>query len=191
MNDIYLILITMNENTIIEFLFNENIERENQKFFFKYAWKKNFTELKKAIIYAVIFLTIGFVPLKGFDQNAIPYIFKYVGFLYIGYIFLLNYQYVHSKKKTDKIIEENIKDFKNSNDQTVRIVLNETSLEIKSTFNTFGSIWEKTSYKFVDDYLIVQMLKGGLNFIFTKPEFNNFDYDILLNYLQKYSKQQK
>lgn len=181
----------MNENTIIKFLFNENIERENQKFFFKYVWRKNFTELKKAIIYAVIFLTIGFIPLKGFDQNAIPYIFKYIGFLYIGYIFLLTYQYVLSKKKTDKIIEENIKDFKNSNDQTVRIVLNETSLEIKSNFNTFGSIWEKTSYKFVDDYLIVQMLKGGLNFIFTKPEFNNSDYDILLNYLQNHSKQQK
>ncbi|MET3538768.1 hypothetical protein [Chryseobacterium limigenitum] len=181
----------MNENTIIEFLFNENIERENQKFFFKYVWRKNFTELKKAIIYSVIFLTIGFLPLKGFDQNAIPYIFKYIGFLYIGYIFLLTYQYVLSKKKTDKIIEENIKDFNNSNDQTVRIDLNETSLEIKSTFNTFGSIWEKTSYKFVDDHLIVQMLKGGLNFIFTKPEFNNSDYDILLNYLQNHSKQQK
>ncbi|KMQ70086.1 hypothetical protein [Chryseobacterium koreense] len=181
----------MNEKTIIEFLFNENTERASQKFLFKYIWKKNFTELKKSIIYAVIFLTVGFLPLKGFDKNAVPYIFKYIGFLYIGYIFLLIYLYKYSKKKTDKIIEETIKDFKNSNDQTVRIILKENSFEITNVFNVFGSIWEKTSYKFVGDYLIVQMLEDRLSFIFTKREFNNSDYDILIKYLQKYSKQKK
>lgn len=181
----------MTENITIEFPFNEKIEREHQHFFFKYVWKRNFTELKKAIIYVIIFLTIGFLPLKGFDGNAIPYIFKYIGFLCIGYIFLLVYQYLVSKKKTYKIIEENIKDFKDSHNQTVYIILNETSLEIKSTFNTFGSNWEKTNYKFVDNHLIIGMLRSSLNFVFTKPEFNNSDYDILLNYVQKYSKQQK
>lgn len=178
----------MNEKTIIEFLFNENIERENQKFFFKYMWKRNFTELKKSIIYAVIFLTVGFLPLKGFDKNAVPYIFKYIGFLYVGYIFLLIYQYIYFKKKTEKIIEETINDFKNSNDQTIRIILKENFFEIKNAFNVFGSVWRKTSYIMIDDYLIVHMLEDRLSFIFKKREFNDSDYDILLKYLKKCSK---
>lgn len=178
----------MNENITIEISFNEKIERENQKFFFKHIWKKNFRELKKAVIYAIIFLAIGFFPLKDFDQSAVPYIFKYVGFLYIGYIFLLLYQYLISKKKSYQLIEEYIEDFKASNNQISYIILNDTSLEIKNTFHTFGSVWAKTSYQLVDQYLIIGIVKDRLNFVLTKQEFNNSDYDTLLHYLQKYSK---
>lgn len=177
----------MNENIIIEISFNEKIERENQKFFFKHIWNKNFRELKKAVIYVIIFLVIGFFPLKDFDQSAIPYIFKYVAFLYIGYIFLLLYQYWVSKKKNYKLIEEYIEDFKANNNQMSYITLNDTSLEIRNTFHTFSSVWKKTSYQFVDQHLIIGIVKDRLNFVLTKQEFNNSDYDTLLHYLQKYS----
>src|SRR5690606_19462288 len=114
-------LIDMNENITIEVPFNEKIERENQNFFFKHTWKKVFRELKKAVIYVIIFLTIGFFPLKDFDQSAIPYIFKYVGFLFIGYIFLLLYQYWVSKKTNYKLIEKYIEDFKVNNNKITYI----------------------------------------------------------------------
>lgn len=182
----------MSESIIIEIPFNEKIERENQRFFFKYLWKRKTTELKKAVIYSIIFLAIGFVPLNDFKQSPIPYIFKYVGFLYIGYIFLIVYEYILSKKKFHKAVEENLQDFKSDKDHKVSIIsLNENSLEIKTIFNNFGSVWNKINYKLVDGYLIVGLLKGNLNFVFTKNEFNNSDYETLVNYLQKYSRQVK
>ncbi|MNU18905.1 hypothetical protein D3C71_71140 [compost metagenome] len=181
----------MNEDIIINLSFNEKIERDNQNFYFKYIWKSKFTELKKSVIYSIIFLTIGFAPIKGFEQSPIPYVFKYVGFLYIAYIFLLTYQYIQAKKKTHQLIEEHILDLKNSNNLISKIILTENAIEIKNIFYNFGSVWDKTNYKFVNDYLIVGLLKGNLNFIFTKAEFNNSDYDVLLNHLQKHSRQQK
>jgi len=62
---------------------------------------------------------------------------------------------------------------------------------MKTIFNNFGSVWNKINYKLVDGYLIVGLLKGNLNFVFTKNEFNNSDYETLVNYLQKYSRQVK
>ncbi|UZT95922.1 hypothetical protein ODZ84_11755 [Chryseobacterium fluminis] len=62
----------MSEGIIIEIPFNEKIERENQRFFFKYLWKRKTTELKKAVIYSIIFLAIGFAPLNDFKQS--PYL---------------------------------------------------------------------------------------------------------------------
>lgn len=179
----------VSENIVIEF--NEETEKRNQKFFFKYIWKKKFHELKRAVIYAIIFLTIGFLPLKGFDENLLPYIFRYLGFLYIGYIFLTVYQYIYSKKKNNLYIEEIVADFKKSENKSLKITLDSDSLKIENAFNIFGSVWEKTTYKFADDYLIVGILKNGLNFIFTKSEFKSSDFDNFLNYLHKYSKEEK
>lgn len=97
------------------------------------------------------------------------------------------YQYVHSKKKINKSIAEDIRDLQNSS-QTSYIILNKDFIEIKNAFNSFGSVWEKTSYKLVDTYLIVNFLKGSLNFIFTRTEFNNMDYDFLIDHLKQHSK---
>jgi len=76
----------MDEPIKLQLYFNENTEWENQKFFFRYTWKKHLAELKKAIIYTVLFLTLGFVPLKAIDLGPVSIIFKYGSFLFIGYI---------------------------------------------------------------------------------------------------------
>lgn|GEM_PF-5458630 len=135
--------------------------------------KKDY-RIKESCCLFIIFLAIGFVPLNDFKQSPVPYIFKYVGFLFIGYIFLIVYEYILSKKKFHKAVEENIQDFKSDKDHKVSIIsLSENSLEIKTIFNNFGSVWNKINYKLVDGYLIVGLLKGNLNFVFTKNEFNN------------------
>lgn len=97
------------------------------------------------------------------------------------------YQYWVSKKTNYKLIEKYIEDFKVNNNKITYITLNDDSLEIKNTFHTFASVWEKTSYQFIDQYLIIGIVKDRLNFVFIKQEFSNSDYDSLLHYLQKYS----
>ncbi|MDQ0067978.1 hypothetical protein [Chryseobacterium lathyri] len=179
----------MPEFTKLTLLFDENTERDNQQFFFKYIQKKTFSELKKSVIYAVIFLCLGFFPLEGLQKSPIPYIFKYLGFIYIGYIYYLVYQYFASKKKTYKSIEDTIKELKKKDENLYSITLDENNISIENPFNTINSVWEKTSYKFIDKYLILSTLNGYLSFIFTSFEFKNNDYQILLDYLQKNSKQ--
>lgn len=76
----------MDENTVIELNFNTKTEQQNKKFLFRYSWKKSFIEVRKAFIYAIIFIGLGFFPLKGLNQYLIISIFKYIGF-YILVIF--------------------------------------------------------------------------------------------------------
>lgn len=180
----------MTEPIKLQLLFNENTERDQQKFSFKYVWKKSFNDLKKALIYAILFLSLGFFPLKDFVGSPFPYIFKYIGFLYIGYAFILVYQYFVAKRKTNKLIEENINDFKTRDVNMHFITLNQNNIVIGNPLNTISSIWEKTNYILVDKYLILSMLNGSLYFTFTSSEFKEGDYQTLIDYLQKYSKQQ-
>lgn len=179
----------MNQNNIIEFIFNEKLERENQNFYFKYVWKKNFRELKKAIIYAIIFLTIGFLPLQNFDKSAFPYIFKYFGFLFIGYIFLLIYQYFTFKKRFQIEVDKIIKKYKQKNESHF-IILNSEYIEFKNPFTTIMSVWENTSYIILDDYILISPI-NNLYYITHKSEITIDQFKIIIDYLQKYSNLKK
>ncbi|MDQ1855844.1 hypothetical protein [Chryseobacterium sp. WLY505] len=179
----------MEEPIRLQLYFNENIERENQKFFFQYTWKKHFVELKKAIIYAVVFLALGFLPIKSLNLGPVAIIFKYGSFLFVGYIFLLLYQYFNTKNKTFKLIEEQIDDLRRKHDEISFITLHQDSITVKNPFNTINCVWNKTQYKMVDQYLILNMVNN--NFIFTESEFKENEYKILLDSLQHYSKKEK
>lgn len=139
-------------------------------------------------MYAILFLSLGFFPLKGFVGSPFSYIFKYIGFLYIGYAFILVYQYFVAKRKTYKLIEENINDFKTRDVNMHFITLNQNNIVIENPLNTISSIWEKTNYKIVDKYIILNILNNSLQFIFTSSEFKEGDYQTLIDYLQKNSK---
>lgn len=180
----------MNEFMKIELSFNEALERKGQQFFFQYVWKKSLPGLKKTIILGALFLGIGFLPLEGFDENPIPHIFKYIGFLCFGFLFLLLIQYFKSKKRAYKLIEEQIHDFKQKDREPNFIILDKNNITIENPFNTIRSIWDKTSYLFVDQYLIVNMLNNRLCFIFTEAEFKENDYQTLKDYLQQYSRKE-
>ncbi len=181
----------MDESIKLQLYFNEKTERENQKFFFRYTWKKHFAELKKAIIYAVLFLALGFLPLKTIDLGPVSIIFKYGGILFSGYVFLILYHYFKSRNKTFKLVEEQIDDLTGKKDEISFITLYQNSITIKSPFTTINCVWEKTTYKIVDQYLILNIFNNKISFILTEPEFKENGYDILLNFLQQYSKKEK
>ncbi|MCQ9641757.1 hypothetical protein MP478_20440 [Chryseobacterium sp. WG14] len=177
----------MNEFIKIELEFNEKLERKGQQFFFQYVWKKSFSKLKKTIFLGLLFLGIGFLPLEEFDTSPIPYIFKYIGFLYVGFFLLLIIQYFKSKKKTYRLIEEQIDDFIQKDREPNSISLDKNNITIENPFNTIRSIWDKTSYQFVDEYLILNILNDRLCFIFTEAEFKENDYQVLKDFIQQYS----
>lgn len=181
----------MEEPIKLQLYFKENVERENQKFFFQYTWKKHFVELKKAILYAVLFLALGFLPLKSLNLGPVSVILKYGSFLFIGYIFLLLYQYFSTRNKTFNLIEEQIENLRRKHEEISFITLHKDSITVKNPFNTINCVWDKTHYKMVDQYLILNMVNKNINFIFTEPEFKENEYKILLDYLQEYSKKEK
>ncbi|WP_330743840.1 hypothetical protein [Chryseobacterium sp. CP-77] len=181
----------MDDSIKLQLYFNEKIERENQKFFFQYTWKKHFVELKKAIIYAVLFMALGFLPIKSLNLGPVSIIFKYGSFLFIGYIFLLLYQYFNTKNKTFKLIEEQIDDLRKKHDEISFITLHQDSITVKNPFNTINCVWDKTHYKIVDQYLILNMVNKNINFIFTEAEFKENEYKILLDFLQQHSTKEK
>ncbi|RXM40604.1 hypothetical protein BOQ62_05305 [Chryseobacterium sp. CH21] len=177
----------MDEFIKLQLYFNENIERENQKFFFQYTWKKHFVELKKAVIYAVIFLALGFFPLKFLNLGPVSVIFKYGSFLFIGYIFFLLYQYFSTKNKTFNLIDEQIENLRSKHHESSFITLHKDCITVKNPFNTINCIWDKTHYKMVDQYLILNMVNNKINFVFTEAEFKENEYKILIDFLQRYS----
>jgi arginine exporter protein ArgO len=183
----------MNEFIKLEIPFNENKGRENQQFFFRYKWKKGFTELKKAVIYALIFLLLGFFSQSKLINNSpASVIFRYTGFIFLAYIFLLLYQFFTSKKKFYKSLEEQISDFKQKTDKASSfIILNKDNITIENSFNTIGSVWSKTNYTFADKYLILGILNSNFNFVFTKTDFKEDDYKTFTNFLEQYSREQK
>lgn len=181
----------MNESVKLEIPFNENREREHQKFFFQYTWKKGFTELKKAIFYALLFLSLGFSRLNFIQNNPASTVFKYAGVIFIGYIFLLLYQYFTAKKKFHESIEAQINDFKRKHEKDGFIILKEDTITIENSLSTVGSVWGKTSYKFVDKYLIMNMINSNINFVFSETDFKESDYKTFTSFLEQYSKQKK
>lgn len=181
----------MDDSIKLQLYFNENIERENQKFFFQYTWKKHLIELKKAIIYAALFMALGFLPLKSLNLGSVSVIFKYGSILFVGYIFLLLYQYFSAKNKTFNLIEEQIGNLRRKHEEISFITLHKDSITVKNPFNTINCVWDKTHYKMVNQYLILNMVNKNINFIFTEPEFKKDEYKILLDFLQQYSKKEK
>lgn len=182
----------MNESITLEVPFNENTEREQQHFFFRYTWKKGFAELKKAILYAIVFLFLGFFSQSKLINNSpASNVFRYAGFIFIGYIFLLLYQYFIAKKKFNKNLEEQIIDFKGKDNQNGFIILSEDHITLENSLTTIGTVWSKTNYKFVDQYIILNIINSNLNYIFTNNDFKENDYKILTDFLGQYSKQVK
>ncbi|MDN3691132.1 hypothetical protein QWZ06_02060 [Chryseobacterium tructae] len=182
----------MNESIKLEISFNENVEREHQKFFFRYTWRKGFTELKKAIIYAIIFLFLGFFSQSKFiNNNPASTIFRYAGFIFLGYIFLLLYQYFTRKKKFHELIEEQINDLKRKDEKASFVILNQDDITMENSLSTIRSIWSKTSYKLINQYLIVSILNNSLHFVFTETDFKENDYKTFMDFLEQYSKKEK
>jgi len=174
----------MNQN-IIEFTFNEKSERQNQNFYFKYVWKEKSKELKKAILYAIIFLSIGFLPLQHFENSVFPSIFKYFGFLFIGYVFLLIFQYYTSRKRFQKEADHMIEKYKQKNEAHF-IILDDEYIEFKNPLTTIKSIWETTSYIISGEYILISPL-NNLYYIIHTSETIGDQFKIIINYLQKYS----
>jgi hypothetical protein len=104
--------------------------------------------------------------------------------MFLGYIFLLVYQYFTTKNTTYKLVEQQINDYTQQKKES-SIILNKEVITIEDPFNTIGSTWSRTNYKIIDQFLILNVLNNRLSFIFTKSEFKNSDYEILIDFLQK------
>ncbi|MCY0970320.1 hypothetical protein [Chryseobacterium wangxinyae] len=150
----------MTEDIIINLKFNENIERDNQNFYFKYVWKKAFKSWIKIIVFTftVVFLFLGFYPIENFDTNLLYYIIKYMEIFLSGYRFILIYQYFASKKKFKNEVESIIAEYKET-DQISYIGMNDKEIEFKNPFNTISSVWGKTSFLLQDNYLLINPIK--------------------------------
>ncbi|MBB6372606.1 hypothetical protein [Chryseobacterium shigense] len=178
----------MNETITIQIPFNEKFERQNQDFYFKYVWGKTIKNWWKIALFTLVFLFLGFYPIENFDKNLLYYICKYVGIFLFGYCSILVNHYFVSRKKFRKEIDQIIADFKAKNESSF-IILDDNSIKFKNVFYTISSVWEKVSYIESNDTIIINPI-NTLSFIIQKPEFKNNEFDIILNYLQKYSKKQ-
>ncbi|MDM1554300.1 MULTISPECIES: hypothetical protein [Chryseobacterium] len=178
----------MNESIKLELPFNENSEREHQKFFFHHTWKNGFTELKKAIFYALLFLLLGFSSLNFIQNNPASTVFRYGGVVFLGYIFLLLYQYFTRKKKFSESVEEQINDLKQKDEKSTFIILNKDHITMENSLSTIGAVWSKTSYQFIDKYLILSVINNNLNFVFSETDFKENDYKTFVAFLGQYSK---
>jgi hypothetical protein len=174
----------MEENIKLELLFDEKIERRNQKFYFKFLWRKKFIELRKIFILAIFLLFLGFYPIKNLDQNLLYYIAKYGGVFLMGYVLLFVYSYFKSKKKTCSKIEKLIDEFKNTENNNY-IQLTDKKLEVRNQFYSVDSIWNKTNYKIVNSFLLLSFFEINLNYVFTKEEFKNAEYETFFNFFRK------
>ncbi|MCT2562369.1 hypothetical protein [Chryseobacterium herbae] len=178
----------MNETIQIEIPFNETLERQNQNFYFKYVWNKALKKWWKILLFTIVFLFLGFYPIENFDKNLIHYIFKYGGIFFCGYCFILINNYFASRKKFKKEVDKIITEFKTKNEPS-SIILNDHGIEFKNAFYMMGSVWEKVFYIRSNDTIVISPI-NTLSFIIQKAEFKNDEFDIVLNYLAKYSKQQ-
>ncbi len=179
----------MDQNTVIEFAFNEKSEKENQNFYFKYVWKKRFKSWLKITICAIIFLFLGFYPIENFDTSFLYFYFKYGGIFLAGLSIILIFNYFNSKKKFKKEINKKIEKFKFKDDPHF-IILNEKEIEFKNPSTTIKSIWENTSYILSGDYIIITPL-NNLCFIVHRSEVTQEKFKTIVEYLQKNSKATK
>ena len=179
----------MTEEIIINLLFNEKIERDNQNFYFKYVWKKIFKNWLKITITAIVFLFLGFYPIKDFDTNLMYYFFRYGGIFAAGYSLILIKQYFNSNKNFKKEVEKIIEGYK-ALDSQHSITLNEYAIEFKNPLMTINSAWINTSYIISGDYILVSPIKS-LNFIIHKSEVNDQNFETIINFLHKKSNTKK
>jgi hypothetical protein len=100
---------------------------------------------------------------------------------------LILIQYFKTKKKIYRKIEELILEFKTNNTVKTFIILDEQKIEFKNPINNISTIWSKTSYISVNDYLIIKIVNDALYYIFKKEEFETNNYQTLLSFLEKYS----
>lgn len=177
---------TIDQNTIIEFAFNEKSEIENQNFYFKYVWKKRFKGWLKITICAILFLFLGFYQIENFDTSFLYYYFKYGGIFLAGLSIVWIISYFNSKKKFKKENSKTIEKFKFKNDLHF-IILNETEIEFKNPATTIKSTWENTSYILSGDYILITPL-NNLCFIVHKSEISQEKFKTILEYLKKNSK---
>ncbi|MDQ0592677.1 hypothetical protein QFZ37_001046 [Chryseobacterium ginsenosidimutans] len=176
----------MNDNVIIEFPFNEKIERGNQNFYFKYIWKKVFKGWIRIIILTAIFLFLGFYPIKNFDTNLLYYLIKYMGIFLCGYCFILIYQYFNSKKKFKIEIEKVIQELQQKHGSSY-IKLSSEEVEFSNPLYTIKCVWDKTSYSLIEDYLIIHTI-SNLNYVFNKSELEYRDFETIIRYLENFSR---
>lgn len=179
-------MITMTEDIIINLLFDERIERDNQNFYFKYVWKKAFKGWAKIMALTFVFLFLGFYPIENFDTNLLYYLIKYTGIFLCGYCFILIYQYFVSKKKFKIEVDKIISEYKNG-DESFYIRLSNKEIEFKNPFNKISSVWEKTSFLLHDNYLLINPV-SNLHFIINKSEVHDNEFETIYKMLQKYSK---
>lgn len=179
----------MNRDTIIELTFNEKLERENQNFYFKYIWSKILKTWIKITVCAIIFLFLGFYPIKYFDRSFFYYFFKYGGIFLAGYSLILVNHYFSSKKKFKIEVNKLIGKFKTKNEPHFTII-NDQYIEFKNPLITIKSTWENTSYVISGDYILISPV-NNLNYIIHKSEVSNNEFQIIKEHIQKYSKQSK
>lgn len=176
----------MNEDIIINLSFNEKNERDNQNFYFKYVWDKVFKFRTRIIVMTVVFLYLGFYPIENFNTNLLYYIIKYLGIFLGGSCLVITYRYFVSKKKFKVEVEKIIAEYKLKSEIS-HIRLNDKGIEFKNPINTICSIWEKTTYDLKDNHLVINPI-SNVNFIISKTEVMDNEFETILSFLQKYSK---
>ena len=180
----------MHEIITLQLDYNENIERENQTFFFKLGWKKYFKDWKKLVIFTLVLLFLGFYPIKNFDTNLIYYVFRFGAIYLLIYWILIVLSYIKAKKAFQIKLNQMITELSKGDQNLFSIILDDISIRIKNPFNDFSSVWDKTNYQLVENRIIITFLNTTVNFVLNKSEFRNTDFEILKNHLQIKSSEQ-
>lgn len=114
----------MHEIITLQLDYNENIERENQTFFFKLGWKKYFKDWKKLVIFTLVLLFLGFYPIKNFDSNLIYYLFRFGAIYLLIYWIIIWRSYVKAKKAFQIKLNQMIRELSNADKNLFCIILN-------------------------------------------------------------------
>lgn len=179
----------MNEIITLVLNYNESIERNNQTFFFKLGWKKHFQEWKKIVILTIIFVFLGFYPIKNFDTNLIFYVFRFGAIYFLIYWILIALSYIKAKRAFQIKLNQMITELRKADQNLFSIVLDDISIRIKNPFNDLSSVWDKTDYQLVENKIVITFLNTSLNFVLDKSEFINSDFEVLKKYLRQNSKE--
>ena len=177
----------MNEIMTIQLYYDEDIERENQKFLFKLTWKKFLKDWKKLVLFTLLIVFLGFYPIKNFDSNLIYYLIRFGAIYLLIYWVIILRSYIKAKKEFQKKLDQMITELNKADQNLFSIILNETLIEIKNPFNNFSSVWDKTSYQLIENRIIISFLNNTLNFVLDQSEFRNADFEILKDYIHENS----
>ena len=180
----------MNDIITIKLTFDEKTERDNQKFLFCHNWKKQTKGWKGLLIITVVFLFLGFYPIKYAYGNSTFYFFRIIGVFVLVYLALSILRYFKLKKNFNLKLEELICDLKKADKDSFLMIICDHSIEVKNPFTSIDSVWEKTNYQIINNYLILRFLDNSVQYIFNKSEFENADHEVLISHLQKHSRRQ-